>query len=169
VEAIGKLVDTFYNSGRFATVLRALAATESLSAFFAAAARGCEGNRNFHFGTSQNSAFETLWNCIRFAVKEERHEKLRDALCYDFCLHEYPVAGNTPSFFGENNTKVPKSLIHPYLEQMNLLPGAKVRTFVKSFATDYTYSSGNAAGADILFVYASAPGKGLTVTAVKFG
>lgn len=102
VETISRLLDLFYNSGRFAATLTVLAGFTPLARFFAAFARFRE-DEGVAGHLSLTALFEALWAFTREFVPAPLAENVRDALRYDYCCAEYPGTGRFPGFFQEKD------------------------------------------------------------------
>ncbi|WP_136523400.1 B12-binding domain-containing radical SAM protein [Geomonas ferrireducens] len=157
IEGISRLLDQVYNSGRFTASLHEFASHFPLSQLFSMAAEFLEGE-----GVSGNlslaALFEAIWRFAGDALTGERLERLRDALCYDFCLTGYP-SGNTPPFFDRRRQTVDS----PIPARPASPPGERIRRYRRSFARDYRTSPWREETTEITFVYRSAPGEGLKV------
>jgi anaerobic magnesium-protoporphyrin IX monomethyl ester cyclase len=155
IEAISRLLETFYNSGRFAASLRVLAQEEALSRQFERLSRHLE-ERGTGGNLSLTGWFEALRGFGAASLGEGALARLDDALCFDYCLTGYP-GGNAPSFCKPNQEKgeahrLPKGK-----------PGERLRYYRRRFARDFRDRSGAEAVTEITFVYRSAPGEGLRV------
>ncbi len=102
--------------------------------------------------------FEAVWRFAGHALKDEKLERLRDALCYDFCLTGYP-SGNAPAFFDKGRQAVES----PLPARPAATPGERIRQYRRSFARDYRTYPWREEATEITFVYRSAPGEGLKV------
>jgi anaerobic magnesium-protoporphyrin IX monomethyl ester cyclase len=166
IETISRLLDIFFNSGRFLTLLKAVAERETLSGFFHSPAIHVEGEE-IPAGLSQRGSFELIWSFIKGHFSEEAAESLRDALCYDFCLCEYPVSGSLPGFLqsgeGVSSNISPGEIV----KSLGIGRESKVRSFARRFLNDYTCTPWRKEETAILFVYVSAPGKGLQVKSIR--
>jgi anaerobic magnesium-protoporphyrin IX monomethyl ester cyclase len=113
---------------------------------------------------SQAALFEAMWRCAGESMDGLELDEFRDALCYDFCMAEYPSAARLPSFFGEvgksGNTRERTAGLP---EILDVPRGSRVRTFSRVFARDYRLRPWVEGPVELLFVYISAPGKGLTI------
>jgi anaerobic magnesium-protoporphyrin IX monomethyl ester cyclase len=169
IDAISRLIDLVINSGRFRTVLARTATARPLSTFFAAAAEYWN-NAGLSTTLSQAALFEALW---RFAVDnlpEPELEGFRDALCFDFCLAEYPSLSKLPGFFKgkgcvqKGNTRDDSAR---HIQKLEIPSGSRVRSFRHAFSRDYLGTPWENGPAEFLFVYISAPGRGLRVEVMK--
>jgi len=169
IDSISRLIDLIINSGRFQTVLAQTATARPLSAFFSAAG-DYWNNAGHSAGLSQSALFETLW---RFAVDylpEPELEGFRDALCFDLCLAEYPSVTKLPGFFKgkgcvqKGNTREDNAA---YMQKLEIPPGSRVRSFRHGFDRDFLSTPWENGPAEFLFVYISAPGRGLRVEVMK--
>ena len=100
IEDIARLLDQFHNSGRFPATLAVLASTAPLATFFAGLAEFREGQERGP-DSSLAGLYELCWAYGRVFMGEDSRERLREALCYDYCLAEYPAGGRVPDFFRE--------------------------------------------------------------------
>jgi len=158
IEGISRLLDQVYNSGRFATTLAVLAEGAPLSRSFAALAEHFE-ERAIAASISLPVLFDAIWGFGEAALGEAERERLRDALCYDYCLTGYP-GGARPGFFEMQPEPAEKGAPE------GLAPAGKderVRYHKRSFARDYRQSPWPEVQTLITFVYRSAPGAGLRV------
>jgi anaerobic magnesium-protoporphyrin IX monomethyl ester cyclase len=169
IDAISRLIDLVINSGRFRTVLARTATARPLSAFFSAAG-DYWNNAGLSTTLSQAALFEALW---RFAVDnlpEAELEGFRDALCFDFCLAEYPSLSKLPGFF-KGNGDVRKGNARDdsarHIQKLEIPSGSRVRSFRHAFSRDYLGTPWENGPAEFLFVYISAPGRGLRVEVMK--
>jgi anaerobic magnesium-protoporphyrin IX monomethyl ester cyclase len=170
IETVSRLIDLIYNSGKFRTVLTLIAGTLQLSRFFATAAKQWEDAQTLP-NLSQPELFETLWQCAAGFLPEGELPEFRDALCFDFCLADYPVAARLPGFFaGAGNSPQhgkEKAMSTALKQQLGIAAGSRVRTFRRGFVTDYRSVPWIEGPLELLFVYISAPGKGLRVEVVR--
>lgn len=170
IETMSRLLDLIYNSGKFRTVLTLMAGALPLSGFFAAAAKQWEDAETLP-NLSQPELFETLWRCAAGFLPAQELEQFRDALCFDFCLADYPVAARLPGFFGGDGNSVrqgkEKDMSVEIRQQLGIAEGSRVRTFKHVFAKDYRSVPWIEGPVELLFVYISAPGKGLRVEVLR--
>jgi anaerobic magnesium-protoporphyrin IX monomethyl ester cyclase len=168
IETISRLIDIYYNSGRFRTVLEAVARLEPLSLFFDTISAFVE--KHAASGAfSQRGNFGLIRDFMGMSYPEETLESLNDALCYDFCLCEYPSAGNFPLFLKAGGNESKAGTTKTRNEMATLLeiePGSKVRTFTHRFRKNYACLPWKEEPTEITFAYISAPGKGLRVKPV---
>ena len=136
IETISRLIDLIYNSGKFRTVLTLIAGTLPLSRFLATAARQWEDAQTLP-NLSQPELFETLWRCAAGFLPEGELAEFRDALCYDFCLADYPVAARLPGFFAvADNSRQhgkEKEMSTALKQQLGIAAGSRVRIFETRF------------------------------------
>jgi anaerobic magnesium-protoporphyrin IX monomethyl ester cyclase len=169
IESISRLIDLVVNSGRFRTVLAQTSTVRPLSDFFSAAGEYWS-NAGLSATLSQFALFEALW---RFAVDflpEAELEGFRDALCFDFCLAEYPTLSRLPGFFKDKGcvqkgNKRDESA--EYMRKLEIPSGSRVRSFRHPFSRDYLGIPWGKGPAEFLFVYISGPGRGLRVEVMK--
>jgi anaerobic magnesium-protoporphyrin IX monomethyl ester cyclase len=166
IEEIARLLDLFYNSGRFRTTLAVLAETAPLAQVFTRFAASL-GQREPVVGSSLTTLFELLWTFGREFTAEEGREILREALCYDYCLAEYPVAGRLPRFLPEQaepaeqrgEREKPASLAR----RLGIGKESRIRTFSQRFAWDFRRQPAEQRDVSLRFVYIATPGKGFEV------
>lgn len=166
IETISRLLDLIHNSGRFRASLAVLEEAAPLSHIFHLMALFWE-REAIPPTLSQNALFEAFWRFCAEGAAHPDFETLSDALCYDFCLMERP-AGRPPSFMegsGESGQSE-KGKISGLIKGMEIAEGSKVRSFSRRFRRDYTRRPFREGETDLLFIYISAPGKGLRVETV---
>jgi anaerobic magnesium-protoporphyrin IX monomethyl ester cyclase len=168
IETIARLLDLFYNSGRFATTLTVLAETAPLSRLFAELAAFREG-REGEGGSSLAPLFDELWEFAEgFAAGNDR-ERVRSALCYDYCLADYPVAGKLPGFFpgsGREAERGGKEKLASLARRLGIGRESRVRSFGLHFARDPRRPE-EERDVFLLFVYVTTPGRGLEVKVLE--
>lgn len=160
IEGVSRLLDQVYNSGRFAAALQELAVECPLSRLFSDAAEFFESQGLFATTLSLASLFDALWRFACETGDPQRLGRLRDALCFDFCLTGYP-GGSLPAFF----TPQQKTDAGPP-PRLEAKPGERVRYHRRSFDRDYRTTPWREVPTDLTFIYRSAPGAGLTVQVV---
>jgi anaerobic magnesium-protoporphyrin IX monomethyl ester cyclase len=169
IDAISRLIDLVINSGRFRTVLARTATARPVSAFFSAAADFWL-NAGLSTTLSLSALFEALWRFAGDYLPEPELDGFRDALCFDFCLAEYPSVSKLPGFFKDRandrkgNTREDNS---SYMQKLDIPPDSRVRSFRHPFSRDYLGTPWGKGPAEFLFVYISAPGRGLRVEVMK--
>jgi len=166
IEGIARLLDLYFNSGRFNCSLATVARYLPLTVFFDTMASFMKKEP----GTVQVSLkglFERIWHFGDETLPKEALSDFRDALCYDFCLGEYPSAGVMPSFFSVEGRPakdtLPRQTIDEILAGVNKPSGSRVRTFTARFTHDYRTTPPTPGLIDLIFVYVSASGQGLRV------
>jgi anaerobic magnesium-protoporphyrin IX monomethyl ester cyclase len=170
IEAIARLLDLYVNSGRFTASLAVLARTAPLATVLHGMALFGE-QRDPVTGKSLAGPFEELWSFGELSATGADLEMLREALCYDYCLAEYPVAGRLPRFFGEGCGSGirwgagggPAELAR----RLGIGKNSRLRTFSRRFARDPKRPGEKGASRDLLFVYISSPGQGLEVRVLE--
>ena len=166
IESVSRLLDLYYNSGRFNASLAVLAGSAPLSRVFTDAARFWE-EREVPVHLSQQGLFETLHLFGAQFLAEQQLEIFREALCFDFCCAEYPAAGKRPDFFTETGAMEMNGRddvnIGGLVKQLGIGEGARVRTFARRFDRDHRHSPSRPEPVRLLFVYISARGQGLQV------
>ena len=164
IETVSRLLDLLYNSGRFSAALAMLAECSPLSRFFATAAQFWEDG-DVPANLSQTGLFETFWAFAGQLLEDYEKEQFREALCYDFCLADYPSNGTLPGFFGDDREMKnrDKGDINDRIRQLGIASGSRVRSFVRQFPRDYRCTPSPPCPTRLLFVYISAPGRGLQV------
>lgn len=169
IEDISRLVDLYYNSGRFTNSLATAGRYVSLAGFFNEMAAFHQRKTHGIDQTSLKGLFEMIWGFVLNHQSVVDTEDFRDALRYDFCLAEYPSSGSLPAFFGEERNaskrKLPREIIEQLLERIDKPPNCRVRTFLAEFLTDYSHSPSKRGPSTVVFIYVSSPGNGLSVKA----
>ncbi|HEY6871185.1 MAG TPA: DUF4080 domain-containing protein [Geobacteraceae bacterium] len=168
IETVARLLDLYYNSGRFAATLRTVAETVPLSRLFAALAAFRE-RRGEEAGMSLAALFDEFWEFAEGFTEGIGLERVRTALCYDYCLTGYP-AGRLPSFFPESGggeIARRKEQLAALTRRLGIGKESRVRTFGRHFARDPRRPPGEEREADLLFVYISTPGRGLEVRVLE--
>jgi anaerobic magnesium-protoporphyrin IX monomethyl ester cyclase len=169
IDSISRLIDLFVNSGRFRTVLAQTATARPLSAFFAAAS-DYWNKSGLSTTLPQSALFDLLWQFARDYLPEPELEGFLDALCFDFCLAEYPSAARLPIFFkgkvdvGKGNARADNAA---QMQNLEIPSGSRVRSFRHPFGRDYLGTPWGKCPAEFLFVYISGPGRGLRVEILK--
>lgn len=166
IEEISRLLDVYHNSGRFACALRAVETTSTLSIFFNEMARFSQSGKTGR-NLSLRNAFELLWSFIGRFITPAKRETARDALCYDFCMTDYPVSGKLPSFFKTSgiasSRPVDRQAVERAVKNLQTPPGSRVRTFTHAFSRDYRLPTPSPHTISLTFFYVAQPGKGLKV------
>ncbi|GFO68365.1 B12-binding domain-containing radical SAM protein [Geomonas limicola] len=158
IETVSRLVELFYNSGRFVASLAVLTEKAPLSRVFAEVAVWFE-ERGLVGQLSLALLFEKLWEFAGERLAGEERERLQDALCFDYCLVGYP-GGARPAFFTAQEEAVQAGA------PAKLPKGGKderVRYYRRRFARDYRQTPWQEGELVISFLYRSAPGAGLRV------
>ncbi|MCM2359948.1 MAG: B12-binding domain-containing radical SAM protein, partial [Geobacteraceae bacterium] len=167
IEGVARLLDLVYNSGRFGATLKALAETAPLAPVLSRFARFRE-EEGTDGPLSREALFELVWRFAGSETAGERREAVREALCYDYCLADYP-AGRLPVFFC--GSCAPARLERGELEQigqrLGVEGGSRVRGFSRRFARDFRRHPWQGGELELLFVYISAPGRGLRVEVLE--
>jgi anaerobic magnesium-protoporphyrin IX monomethyl ester cyclase len=170
IETIARLLDLFHNSGRFAASLAVLARTAPLSRIFAGLAEFW-ADRDQETARSLVALFEAYWEFGEGVTAGEDRERLRNALCYDYCLAEYPAAGRLPRFFPENggtaNGGKTREKLANLARRLGIGRDCRLRTFTGRFARDPRRPGGEVGEVRLLFVYIATPGRGLEVRVLE--
>lgn len=169
IEEIARLLDIYHNSGRFASALQAVGEFSQLSIFFSEMARFMKHEKKER-NLSLRNAFEIFASFIDLFLSPAGRETVTDALCYDFCMADYPVSGKLPSFFEicGNAASHPsdRGAVERFVKNMQIPPGSRIRTFNHAFSRDYrTFPARTSNPIHLTFFYVSRPGKGLKVEA----
>jgi anaerobic magnesium-protoporphyrin IX monomethyl ester cyclase len=162
IEAIARLIDLFCNSGRFGTALDALARAAPRARILDSLARFREG-RDTAESRSLAALFEEFWEFGEGYTAGDERERLREALCYDYALAECPAAGNLPRFFQWSDGGGVHVSTKDLARSLDIAKGSRVRAFRRRFASDPRRGREGLQGVVLLFVYISAPGRGLEV------
>lgn len=169
IEEIARLLDLYFNSGRFSQTLTTVIISSSLSDFFDAMAHFIK-KEPIHGQVSLKNLFEQMWRFGRQTLQEKTVSLFREALCYDFCLSDYPSTGTQPSFFPEEwkalRDSLPRQSIDAAMAIVDKPFGSRVRTYTASFSNDYRTKPPKPGHIDLIFIYVSAPGQGLRVEVV---
>jgi anaerobic magnesium-protoporphyrin IX monomethyl ester cyclase len=169
IETVSRLIDLVFNSGKFPTTLTLVGQSKALSRFFAAAAQYWE-DAGQPATLSQTALFESIWIFTEEFLPNGEREEFRDALCYDFCLTDYPSAAGLPGFFAgssdvrRGNMKEDNTT---YKIKLDIPAGSRVRSFRHAFRRDYLSYPWGKGPVALLFVYISAPGRGLRIEVLK--
>ncbi len=166
IETIARLLDLYHNSGRFSATLAVAAEELPLASFFNELACFWEKDE-LPAHLSREHLFTKLWQFGSGALAAPAAETMREALCYDYCLADYP-AGELPAYFSNNGLRREsgKVAMPAVVRTLGIAPESRVRTFAWRFARDYRRQPWSGGEVDLLFVYVSAPGKGLRVEVV---
>jgi anaerobic magnesium-protoporphyrin IX monomethyl ester cyclase len=111
-----------------------------------------------------------LWRFAGEFLPAGEREEFRDALCFDFSLAEYPAAGRLPGFFTDKrdvrkgNTKEDTA---SYIKKLDIPSGSRVRSFRHLFSRDYLGNPWGEGPVELLFIYISAPGRGLRIEVLR--
>ncbi len=165
IETIARLLDLVYNSGRFATALAAWEKTTPSARIFAAIAEFWE-RADIPLTLSLHDLFAAFWRCANEVAPLEARENIRDALCYDLCLTDYPGGRELAFFLKEDEgSKCPgvKDRALELARQRGGDAAGRVRWISRRFARDYRTPPWPEEKVELLFVYVSAPGRGLSV------
>jgi len=168
IVSIARLLDLFFNSGRFTAALAFVARTAPLARFFDHCARCC-AELPGEPEAGRHGVYELFRRCGETFVGDEEREDLGDVLAFDFCCREYPAAGSLPSFLavGSGGGKWGKGKeADPGVEAA---PGSRVRTYTRTFGRDYTVTPWGKGHVVLTFVYVSAPGEGLRIFVRRTG
>jgi len=168
IEDIARLLDLYYNSNRFVRSLSEIGLSIPLSVFFSEMSNYMRKQPETGH-PSLAALFTLLWRFVEKVIPSGNSEIVRDALCYDFCLVEYPSTGVSPPFFNlakRNARSLPKNRIDEFVSTLTLPSGSRVRVFAADFMKDHTHSHIHASPITIVFVYLSVPGSGLKITAI---
>ena len=165
IEAISRLIDLYFNSGRFTATLARLARSGPLARFFDRFVES-RGLSSHDADRSLAGLFGSLWSYGEMFLGGVERELLREALCYDYCLAEYPSASGLPRFFQGSVPEAaqgsPGEKPADLARRLGIAKGCRVRSFSMRFARDPRQPD-DGREAVLRFVYASAPGKGLKV------
>lgn len=170
IEAISRLLDLLFNSGKFRTFLAAVGASVPLSDFFAAAAAYWE-DAELPPHLSLSALFDFIWQFTRNFFQEPAREALRDTLTFDFCLADYPAEGKLPAFFPDDGKSImngkKREAIASLAHRLGIAAGCKIRTFRCRFARDYRERPWREEALELQFVYIATPGRGLEVKVLR--
>jgi anaerobic magnesium-protoporphyrin IX monomethyl ester cyclase len=166
IEGLARLLDLFYNSGRFCAALACIGKTVPLSVFFDSLERHV-ADGNVSLPLPLKGLFTLLWTFSGKLLGEGLREDLRDALCYDYCMTEYPSTGMHTEFLTQDEiaakTAIPRESLNAMLNSIPVPQGSRVRTFARHFMRNYTTAPPADGPVCLVFVYLSIPGEGLRV------
>lgn len=171
IETVARLLDLIYNSGRFATALAAWERTTPASRIFDAMADLWE-REDIPLTLSQHDLFAAFWRCAAELAPREVREEIRDALCYDLCRTDYPGGRELAFFSKEDGGKRRPDERDRALElarQRGNDAAGRVRWASRRFSRDYRTTPWREGEIELLFVYVSAPGRGLAVEIADIG
>ena len=165
IETIARLLDLYYNSGRFVTSLEEIGRQVEPVAFwdrFAALPAWDESSSHRPLADQ----FELLWQMTGLLLSGDGREQVRDALCYDYCRTGYP-SGELPTFFnGDGRPGALSAASGGALRMARLMVGeceGKVRGFSRLFSRNYAAAGWPEGPVELVFGYLSAPERGLQV------
>jgi anaerobic magnesium-protoporphyrin IX monomethyl ester cyclase len=166
IETISRLLDIYYNSGKFRTALQAVAEQTKLADFFAVMAKFTD-DKAIATHLSQQDLYKLFRQFIKVFFMERQWEPLIDALCYDYCLSEYPSPGVLADLF-ETEEALPETAgtrtkTIDLVKTFDISRDSKVRTYKRNFLNDYTQAPWIKKRTAVLFVYISRAGQGLQV------
>jgi anaerobic magnesium-protoporphyrin IX monomethyl ester cyclase len=165
IEDTSRLLDLFYNSNRFIRSLAEIAQCMPLSVFFDEMTRFMPDERESG-NLSLAGLFTLLWRFTETRFLFPDRETVRDAICYDFCLMEYPSGGTLPPFFPSVKRRphsISRNRLDDLSKRQNLIHGSRIRTFAADFMKDYTQSTPPQRAVTLVFIYITSPGQGLEV------
>jgi anaerobic magnesium-protoporphyrin IX monomethyl ester cyclase len=166
IEDISRLLDLYYNSGRFIHSLDMASRYRPLPVFFDLLSLFL-GKEPGIDGISLKGLFDLVWRFAQCCFNEKEYEEFRDALRYDFCLVEYPSVGALPAFFLYDwkipRENIPKEIMDSVLDGVEKPRDSRVRTFMARFMRDYSSMTHAEGPITLIFVYVSVPGEGLRV------
>jgi anaerobic magnesium-protoporphyrin IX monomethyl ester cyclase len=170
IETIARLLDLFHNNGRFTASLAMLARTAPLSRIFAGLAKFWV-DRDQETARSLAALFEAFWEFGEGVTAGEDRERLRNALCFDYCLAEYPAAGRLPRFFPESGGAPDggktREKLASLARRLGIGRDCRLRTFTGRFDRDPRRPDGEGGEVRLLFVYIATPGRGLEVRVLE--
>ncbi|MDT8316751.1 MAG: DUF4080 domain-containing protein [bacterium] len=141
IEAIGRLLELLYNSGRFRASLEALSSVMPLSEFFAHFALfwGKEGITTL----PMEGLFDLLWRFVGGLIDMVAQELLAEALTFDRLRAGYPDLKKMPSYFTcfserkGDDYKVSKNEVMEFRKKLGISPKSKARAIKWHFGRDY--------------------------------
>jgi anaerobic magnesium-protoporphyrin IX monomethyl ester cyclase len=164
IETVGRLLDLFYNNGGFTASLRYLRRHGDLSATLDRMAQQT-GVENLS-GRSLRRLYELFSSLADTLLPEAEQPLFHDALFFDYCGSEMPLAGKFPSFAPawHHNGVWPKRTELP--NTLNLPTESRVKAFRSTIACDHRLQQPAETPHDITFIYASRQGAGLSITTI---
>jgi radical SAM superfamily enzyme YgiQ (UPF0313 family) len=167
IEGIARCLDLYYNSGRFGATLAVLAAATPLAKLFDALAAYRE--KRPVEGASLAALFNAFWDFIQDSWMGE--ERVREALCFDYCRADYPVAGRLPRFFPAGTDTAERGrkteTIAALAGRLGIAGDSRVRIYRHRFSRDFRVHPDVLRTTELLFVYISAPGNGMEVRVLE--
>ena len=146
--------------------LTILGETRPLSRIFADLARFW-ADRDQETSRSLAALFDAFWEFGEEETTGESRERLRNALCYDYCLAEYPAARQLPRFFPAGSRTAGDGKVGErgaeLARRLGIGRESRVRTFACRFDRDPRRPDGVDGEVCLLFVYITTPGSGLEV------
>jgi anaerobic magnesium-protoporphyrin IX monomethyl ester cyclase len=164
IETVGRLLDLYYNHGRFATALELLTRTTPLSGLLDRMAAAVADQALS--GLSPLRLYELFFRLAAAGAGSSSDTLLAEALFYDFCCHEMPRQGKLPLFMAERPQTCGWPAVRELPDGMDLPPGSRVKAFRSSFRRDFRIRPWGESPVDITFVYASSTGGGLKIIQV---
>jgi anaerobic magnesium-protoporphyrin IX monomethyl ester cyclase len=161
IETVSRLLDLIYNSGRFAATLTLLASNTPLATMFTRMARFWEEQQLARTAPLMD-LFDSLWQFGQRELDPDQQELLRDTLCYDFCLADYPNSARVPAFFDLERSRSnggKTGISREQLLQLGIGGGSKVRSYSRMFRNDYRALPWREGETCLTFIYISVRGK----------
>jgi len=162
IEAIGRLLDLYYNNGGFGTALELLTSAMPLSALLDRMAATAASQTLS--GLSSQRLYELFFRLGSTCCSAADAGLFADALFFDFCSREMPRQGKLPQFITDRNQACSWPGGRELTSGLNLPPGSRVKAFRFTFKRDYRSRPWQQAAVELTFVYASSTGGGLTIT-----
>jgi anaerobic magnesium-protoporphyrin IX monomethyl ester cyclase len=163
IDTISRLLDLYYNSVRFPTTLRVVAAIMPLAEFFTTFAAAWE--KEPHLDHLRPETLAERLRAFCFAQLQGNYAEIYDALRFDLCSAEYPPA-SLAVFFKDESKQMKKESTPELSRRLAIPAGSRIRTFSAEFLHNYSTEPWGTAPAVLTFVYASAPQRGLSVSIV---
>jgi anaerobic magnesium-protoporphyrin IX monomethyl ester cyclase len=165
IETIGRLLDLFYNNGGFVAALRFMAGQTNFSALLDGMARRA-GSESLA-GRTTKRLYELFALLAGSLLPGDRERgQLHDALFFDYCCCEMPLAGRLPEFVATRQQDCNWPGRRDLPEGLDLPVDSRIKAFRFSFEQDYRPEVWTKENCEITFVYTSGEGRGLRVMTV---
>lgn len=166
IEDVSRLLDIYFNSGRFSRSLDELEANAPLAEVFSSMAVFFR-EQGFFGQISLKEQFGVLRRFAGEFLPAAGYDGFLDALCFDYCCVEYPSGGALPDLFPAGSPQgigvVPRTLLAPFLRKLDVPEGSRVRSVSGRFRKNFSSRPAVEGSVRLLFIYISAPGAGLSV------
>lgn len=170
IETIGRLLDLFGKHGGCKAAFQVLERHKPYSTVLDEMAT-LAGNENLS-SLSCRRVFELFARLAGDIPDSTTREELHDALFFDYCRSEMPVADKLPSFAKVRQKEClwlrakDLALEKKSLEEQNIPEGSRVKAFRYTFMGDYRSENSAPKSFTATFVYISAAGRSLQIVVI---